>query len=443
MTETALALMRLPLRNVRRGWRQSLTSLISILSAFSAVALFGGFVRDASSTVGASYQHLAMLGDLLVEGPGVSSSPELLGRSRISPEAQDVIDSFLAEHANEVRTSARFLHLSGTIGAGAVDLVFLGYGYDLAEGALLRGPALAWNNLGGLPLQESQDPNAIAVGIRLGAALGCVASASADAFLPEGGFKPGARPLACTAPTMRLEGTDVHGQVTRMEVRTAGVVDAGLRTLETRLVVMPLALAQTLENTQDVSMYSVALWEPSGAEALRDALMERAARAGVSLSVVRWEEHPFFGDFYRRTQAVLSIYERFLFGVVATVGAMSVANTVSRTVLERTKEIGTLRSLGFTPRHLLGLFAMEGALLGVLACALGVIFTVVAALAFNAADLHYPPGLASFPVSLRIRLIPEFYLELTALMAAVSAVAATIPAARATRMRVADALRET
>ncbi len=67
--------------------------------------------------------------------------------------------------------------------------------------------------------------------------------------------------------------------------------------------------------------------------------------------------------------------------ISAVVGAIGISNTMFMSVLERTKEIGVLKSLGATSRQILGLFVAEAAMLGaaggLLGLAIGVAGTVL------------------------------------------------------------------
>jgi putative ABC transport system permease protein len=64
-------------------------------------------------------------------------------------------------------------------------------------------------------------------------------------------------------------------------------------------------------------------------------------------------------------------------------------------VLERTREIGMFRALGFTRRQMLGLFLREAAALTVLALGAGALLGGAVAAAVNAANIRFePPGIS-------------------------------------------------
>ncbi len=77
------------------------------------------------------------------------------------------------------------------------------------------------------------------------------------------------------------------------------------------------------------------------------------------------EKSGMMGMFIRLLGLVLT----FIFSVGAILGA---AMTMYGTVSQRTAEIGTLKALGFTPRHILTVFTLEALSIGAVAGGLGI-----------------------------------------------------------------------
>ncbi len=72
----------------------------------------------------------------------------------------------------------------------------------------------------------------------------------------------------------------------------------------------------------------------------------------------------------------------FLFGLVAlAVGGFLVANTMSMTLSERSREIGLLRAAGTTSRQILGIFGRQALALGVIGSVLGILLGIAVAAA--------------------------------------------------------------
>jgi len=112
-------------------------------------------------------------------------------------------------------------------------------------------------------------------------------------------------------------------------------------------------------------------------------------------------------------------------------------------IIERTGEIGTTRAMGVRRQVIRWQFLVEGALLGVIGATVGVGLAYLAAYGINHSTLTWtPPGQAA-PIPLRLYMAGAYSLiavTWTGLLA-VSALAALIPANRAAKMAVVDALR--
>jgi ABC-type lipoprotein release transport system permease subunit len=128
-----------------------------------------------------------------------------------------------------------------------------------------------------------------------------------------------------------------------------------------------------------------------------------------------------------------------LVAIVTGIGAVFAAmNTMYRIVASRTREIGTLRALGFSRRAILVSFVVESALLGVTGGALGCLL---------ASTLHgfstSTSNLQSFSeVAFAFRITPAIVASSMGFALAMGVLGGLLPAARAARLPIAAALRE-
>jgi putative ABC transport system permease protein len=130
----------------------------------------------------------------------------------------------------------------------------------------------------------------------------------------------------------------------------------------------------------------------------------------------------------------------FIFSIVLVIVVMSVVNTMSMSVMERTREIGTMRALGLKRYGVQLLFATQGVLLGILGSAAGgIIFFVVYAIITMTHPTYIPPA-SSNPVPLHVDLMWPALLQSMFFMAALSMLTAFVPARRSARMTIVDAL---
>jgi putative ABC transport system permease protein len=132
----------------------------------------------------------------------------------------------------------------------------------------------------------------------------------------------------------------------------------------------------------------------------------------------------------------------FIAVIIAVIVLFTVVNTMTMAVMERTNEIGTTRALGIRRSGIRRQFLIEGWLLGVIGASLGLALAVMVAALVNQAGLTWtPPGNAS-AVPLRLYLTSRALLLGTWLgLVLVATIAALIPANRAARLPVVDALR--
>jgi putative ABC transport system permease protein len=161
---------------------------------------------------------------------------------------------------------------------------------------------------------------------------------------------------------------------------------------------------------------------------------------GLDLEVREFGELvPFYGQVIGLFGAIFS----FVAAIMGVIVLFSVINTMSMSVMERTNEIGTIRALGLRRGSVRRQFVLEGGLLGVIGATAGVVLAVVCSMLVNRAGLHWMPPGQSSPVPLRLSAagIAPLMASVWTGLVAMSTVAALIPANRAARLPVVDALR--
>jgi putative ABC transport system permease protein len=128
------------------------------------------------------------------------------------------------------------------------------------------------------------------------------------------------------------------------------------------------------------------------------------------------------------------------FLIVFTIVVMSVVNTFTMAVMERTREIGTLRALGVKRRGIVSLFSLESIVLGGFGSALGIALTLLVVALVGWLQPTWVPPQLSRRVPLEIYLVPRFWLFSTAMLVLLSMLSAILPARKAARMPVTNAL---
>ena len=432
MSNGLSALARMAARNVRKHWRHSLGSILSIAVGFVAIGLFSGYLDDLAWRQMAQLSKKSMMGDIIVEHEQASDRAhrdDFWGH-QLGAKEQAFLDGYLERERAQVQTRARFLEVVGLASTGKAGVVFLGQGYDVDEGATLRGE-LRDNATAGVPLEPGMHDQAM-LGHGLAAALDCAAAATTA---PDAG-KPA---LACRRARVQLTATTESGQLNVVEPRVVGLTSVGVKEYDARLLTMSLPTAQRLMNTTAVSRYHVQV-APGVDAATFAARLEQAARAeGLTLRAQRWQDHRF-GDAYTRGMTLLAMFRSFVVVIVVAIAAMSVLMTMMRAVSERTREVGMLRSLGFLRREVMTLFLLEAGMLALVSCAVGALATLALTWACNHAGITYNAGLLSDAIPLAVAYVPSVWIMAVSFLSTVAMLATVVPARHAAHLPIPDAL---
>ena len=243
----------------------------------------------------------------------------------------------------------------------------------------------------------------------------------------EGEPLAGSRQMIVGRQAAEATGLEV-GDVFRMmdsNYRVVGIFETGLA-YEEISVVVSLRDAQSLTGRpRQVMMYALNLEDPGEAERVRDELRETFPGVDFSLTA---EFSESLNDFETMTDMVQQISSLVVF-----IGGLGMLNTMLMSVLERTREIGVFRALGWRRRHVLGMVLREalvlGAVGGVVGVALGLGLTRLVTLIpglFGSIDPTYPP---------------ELFVQAIVVALGAGLVGGLYPAWRAARMHPAEALR--
>ncbi|MBU4220201.1 MAG: FtsX-like permease family protein, partial [Euryarchaeota archaeon] len=118
-------------------------------------------------------------------------------------------------------------------------------------------------------------------------------------------------------------------------------------------------------------------------------------------------------------------------------GAVGIANTMFMSVMERTRQIGLLKSLGATDNEVMKLFLIESGLFGVVGGVIGVTTGILISVLISSIGLQMmgPGGTMSTVVS------PQLIIFALAFSIIVGVLSGVMPARAAAKMNPVDALR--
>jgi putative ABC transport system permease protein len=399
------------LRNLARNRRRSAVTVLAIAVGFAAVLLFAGYTHDVYSGLQSQAIHGELLGHLTVTKRGLDTAGRL-NPARYLFSAADLARARAAinQYPHVERIAPRLL-LYGLASNGRASTIFIGEGVDPQDMAALRGPRLA-------EVSGALDPQRPS-GVTLSQGLANILHLKAGA---------GAAMLVST----------LQGQANALDVDVIDTFSTGNAATNDKFAFVPLLLAQSLYDAEGYAdRITVVLDDLDRTEEARGALRASLAQASFDVEVRTWEE---LSVFYRQVRNLFDMIFAFIFAIVFIVVVMSVANAMSMSVIERTREIGTLRAIGLRRRGVVRLFAAEALLLVAIGCLAGLALTLAARAGINAADITYVPPNSTDPVPLTVGFDVRRCLQITLLMCALGVVATLFPARNAARQPIINAL---
>ncbi|MDE2367659.1 MAG: ABC transporter permease [Burkholderiales bacterium] len=234
--------------------------------------------------------------------------------------------------------------------------------------------------------------------------------------------------------SLTLLASTTDGALNALDVTVKGVFSTGVPDYDKRVVYTDIATAQRLLNTPRVSTLGVFL---NRMEATAPAQQRVAARY-PQLTVQTWLDQAFF---YR---SVRGLYNR-IFGalglIIAIIVVFVVTNAMMMAIIERTREIGTLRALGTLPGQLLRSLALEGMVLGGVGALVGAAIAIAVSLLLYVVPVEMPPPPGSsrgYP--LYITLDPWITLATVAAMVLLATLASAWIGRRTVHLPIVDAL---
>jgi putative ABC transport system permease protein len=246
-----------------------------------------------------------------------------------------------------------------------------------------------------------------------------------------------------SVPQIVLLAATVGGAPNVVSLNVSGALAIGTKELDDAYIVMHLALAQQLiygRNQQKVTAIMVQLHRTDQLAAARVRLNALFQRHHLDLEVRDFAE---LSPYYGQVIGLFSGIFLFISLVMGMIVLFAVVNTMTMNVMERTNEIGTIRAMGVRRARIRLQFLVEGVLLGAIGATIGAILAVLIGALTNHIGLTWvPPGnTTAIPLRLVVLGRPWLIIEAWLGLVLVAAIAALIPANRAARLAVVDALR--
>lgn len=417
---------RLAARNLRRHRRRNAVTALAVALGYAGLLVLFGYAGWEERALRAVAVYLQHRGHLSVYAPGGLKRAEARpSRFALPVEAQEQIAAALRADPR-VEVVGRYLLGSGIAGNGCKSFQMRAVGIEpelerrlAAEGevvalfgaesarsegqSLVDAPPDADAPVVLAPiLAQSLEKHRIAVAPQEAAPapqqVAAQQSAPLDCAAPDIQTRLGADPF------VQLGGRTVDGHFGAVEARAVGIFHPASTEEGKTALLAPLELLQRLYDTDRVTYVAAYLRDYRDAAKVGRDLVARLRSAGLEVAVHYFDD-PIANPYLVGNMSFLGAMIAFIVVLVINVVAFSVLNAMTIAAIERGREMGTLRLLGFTQGELTGLFLREASLLTVFAIAFGAALAAAARFLLGAAQVRFvPPGCG---IEVAVQLMPS------------------------------------
>jgi putative ABC transport system permease protein len=231
----------------------------------------------------------------------------------------------------------------------------------------------------------------------------------------------------------RFQGLDVGDKfrIQTTDYTVVGLFDSAGKAFESEIWVDLNSLASTAKRDG----YSSALVRAKDQNAL-SALAKRITD-DPKLHLKALPERQFYEDQQGATSGALKGLAIFIAFIMAVGAGFAGMNTMYAAVARRTKEIGTLRVLGFSRLSVLIAFLLESVSIAIIGAAIGIIL----ALPLNFVSTGTSNWVTFSEIAFNFRVTPDLMISALIFGVVIGFVGSLLPSIRASRFKIVDALR--
>ncbi len=409
--------IKVGVRNLAKNRRRSAATMLAIALGFAAVNVFGGFTAYVFKGLEDSWIYAQGNGHLTVFRRGMMDEGVTDPTRYLMSAAQiEAVGRVCLSDPRVVLVTPQ-LQISGLISNGRASAIFVATGRVPSDHArILRESRSFIARIKLFDGEMMRDEHPEGVGLSRGLAGKLDLKLGSDAII--------------MAPT-------VEGQINALDVNVWNVFDSAAEVLNDKIMAVTIKLARGLYDTEGADRLSVLLRRTSDTQAVMENMRRVFAERGLGMEVRPWDETAVS---FRKIRNMFNIIFSFLFVIVLVIVILSVVNTIGMAVMERTREIGTLRSLGLRRRGVVIMFATESALLGIFGSAAGVALTLAAWTSVKLIGPTWIPPTYTTRIPLEIHLVGAYMVTTLVFLVMLAVAGAAVPSRRAARMNITDAL---
>ena len=448
-------------RNLFRNGRRSLMTVFAIGVSGLAILLFGGFVT--SIWFGLQTSIVQEQGHIQIFKRGYQDYGAADPDAYTIDDYPTIIDAVMSvpDLRGQIAVITPQVMLGGIAGNQREDnsKTFIGKGVVPSDYNRMRRWD-SWNlgiRQGEVPLRD-EDPEGAIVGVGMARMVGlCDELRMVECKDPPSRAKPAdpkgadfsdlvaadlpVAPDKDARPRLDLLAASSGGAPNIVSVFVNAAMTQATRAVDNAMVMLPFEQARKLlyGDAKRATVVLVQLHDPNATKATKTLIAQALAARGLDMEVLAFNE---VDPTFNRVFAMFSFIFAVVSLVLAVVIVFTIINTVTMNVMERINEVGTVRALGFHRADVFRQFLAESFLLGLAGATLALILGVTVSKLLNGAGIQWTPPSNAAPMTIELMVADNLLLigGTVGFLALVTVVASILPASKAVRIPIVQAL---
>jgi len=349
-------------RNIFRNKRRSLMALAMIATAVSTMLLAGGFVNYsfkglAESTVRADTGSMQIANKKTFEN--VPFSKEMILSDTTRAELSRILDS-----NPQVDYYFDITVVDGLLSSGELSRSVIVKATDIQAQVRLSSvfsPIVR----GSIPTNLDENPFSAMIGENLAKSLSLNIGDSITILV-----------------------STIDGGINAIDLSVVAFLKTGIPDVDSRMVIIPRQALAILQNNDAVQTRIVVLKDLLNVESVMAEINEKLINDN-NIVIKSWED---MSNYYKQVKDIYGAIFIFFFVMIFIMMLISISNTMMVVVFERVKEIGTMRSFGFSKKQLSINFTLEALLMGIMGFFIGLLSALfISYILNNVVNIVMPP----------------------------------------------------
>lgn len=193
---------------------------------------------------------------------------------------------------------------------------------------------------------------------------------------------------------LQLAGQSIDGDLSAINLDLGAEHTTGMAFLEDTLVLVPFNKVQELLGTDGAESISIYLKPNTNLSKFKKQLDKKLQELRFQIDSYYYYDEKI-NSVYLGTIGFLTVMGAFFVFLIGTAVSLSIVNSLTMGIIERTREIGTLYAVGIKKHDVSRLFIYENIFLCLYAILVGSVLTFLISIAVNHLDIRFtPPGVS-------------------------------------------------